>query len=312
VGGSSGGSAAAVAAGFAPVALGTDSGGSVRIPAACCNIIGFKPTAGRVATGGILPFSPTLDHVGVLSRSVHDIRIVMPVADPFFSETDLPQEGPFRMGFAPDYAGDAAPEIQIALRGFRQGLESRGIKIFHVNLPLPGETAVIHDRIVAVEAAAAHPTLRHTAPENLPGVVRKTLAYADTVSHQQYLSACAQKEKLTDRLQQVFREADFLVVPTLPSLPPNISDRYIRLAGNRCHIDESLRRYTFLFNLTGNPVISLPIGYFLKKSAGVSVQLVGPIHGDARLLRFALQLAKNFSRLKLTDQSLDHDGLPRV
>jgi Asp-tRNA(Asn)/Glu-tRNA(Gln) amidotransferase A subunit family amidase len=212
----------------------------------------------------------------------------MPVADPLFPETDLPQEGPLRIGFAPDYADDATPEIQIALRRFRQELESEGIKIRHINLPHPAEIAVTHDRIVAVEAAAAHPTLRHMAPEDLPGVVRKTLAYADTVSHQQYLSACAQKEKLAGQLQQVFREADFLVVPTLPSLPPSTSDRYIRLAGNRCHIDESLRRYTFLFNLTGNPVISLPIGSFLKKkSAGVSVQLVGPIEGDARLLRFA-------------------------
>ncbi|MBW2427743.1 MAG: amidase [Deltaproteobacteria bacterium] len=294
VGGSSGGSAAAVAAGFAPVALGTDSGGSVRIPAACCNINGFKPSAGRVGTRGILPFSPTVDHVGFLSRSVDDIQIVMPVADPLFPETDLPQEGPLRIGFAPDYADDGAPEIQTALRRFRQELESGGIKIRHVSLPHPPEIAVVHDRIVAVEAAAAHATLRYTAPEDLPGVVRKTLAYAATVSHQQYLSACAQKEKLTGQLQQVFRAADFLVVPTLPSLPPRTSDRYIRLAGNRCHLDESLRRYTFLFNLTGNPVISLPLGSFFKKSAGVSVQLVGPIHGDARLLRFASHLEKQF------------------
>jgi Asp-tRNA(Asn)/Glu-tRNA(Gln) amidotransferase A subunit family amidase len=175
----------------------------------------------------------------------------------------------------------------------RQELESGGIKIRHVNLPHPSEIALIHDRIVATEAAAAHPTLRQMAPENLPDVVKKTLAYADTVSHHQYLSACAQKKTVVSQLQQVFREVNFLVVPTLPCLPPSRSDRYIHIAGNRRHIDESLRRYTFLFNLSGNPVISLPIRSF-QKDAGISAQLVGPIHGDARLLRFASQLEKQF------------------
>lgn len=304
VGGSSGGSAAAVVAGFAPVALGTDSGGSVRIPAACCNIIGFKPTAGRVSIRGVLPFSPTVDHVGFLSRSVPDIQIVMQVADPLFSETEALQKGPFIIGFAPGYADDAAPEIQMALRSLRRELESVGIKIRHVNLPHPSETAFIHDRIVATEAAAAHPTLRQMAPEDLPGVVKKTLAYADTVSHRQYLLACAQKQTVASQLQQVFRDVDFLVVPTLPCLPPNRSTRYIHLAGTRCHIDGSLRRFTFLFNLTGNPVISLPIRSF-QKEAGVSAQLVGPIHGDARLLRFASHLEKQFQLLAAERPSTD-------
>ena len=294
VGGSSGGSAAAVAAGFAPVALGTDSGGSVRIPAACCDIIGFKPTAGHIGTRGILPFSPTVDHVGFLSRSVDDIRIVMSVADPLYRDTELPQEDPITLGFAPDYADDAAPEIQDTMKRFFREFESVGIEIRHVNLPRPAEIAAVHDRIVAVEAAAVHPTLKTRPPVDLPGAVRKTLAYADTISRQQYLSARVRKEKLSGQLQHVFREADFLVLPTLPSLPPSTSARHIHLAGKRCHIDESLRRYTFLFNLTGNPVISLPVGSFSKNRTAVSVQLAGPLHGDAKLLQFALHLEKQF------------------
>jgi aspartyl-tRNA(Asn)/glutamyl-tRNA(Gln) amidotransferase subunit A len=297
VGGSSGGSAAAVAAGFSPVAIGTDSGGSIRIPAACCNIIGFKPTSGRVSTRGILPFSPTVDHVGFLSRVVADIQIVMQIADLQFSETDGKNGSPLRIGFAPAYADDAAPEIKKAMERFRQRLKFRGNELRQINLPSPSEIASIHDRIVATEAATSHPTFRQMSSGHLPDVVRKTIAYADTVSRHQYLEACAQKKALATHLQDVFQEVDLVVVPTLPILPPKKSDCYIHLGKNRYHIDDSLRRYTFLFNLTGNPVISLPIQP-LKNEIGVSVQLIGPLQADSRLLRYAAQIEQQIQHLE--------------
>ncbi|MGD9364047.1 MAG: amidase [Desulfobacterales bacterium] len=291
VGGSSGGSAAAVAAGLAPVALGTDSGGSVRIPAACCNILGFKPTKGRINMDGILPFSPTVDHVGILAKSVEDIRQVMRAADPIFQKTDAQIGSPIRIGISPNYAYDAMPAINLALKGFIHDMKSLNVEIHQVHLPLSSEIAVIHDRIVATEARLSHPTLKNMIPEKLPEVVRKTLAFADTVSEKQYSSACVKRKTITSNTQEAFRKVDLVVVPTLPCVTPKKADEFIYLAGKRHHIDESLRRYTFLFNLTGNPVISLPV-QSVSKGIGISLQLVGPLKRDAQLLCFASKLTE--------------------
>jgi Asp-tRNA(Asn)/Glu-tRNA(Gln) amidotransferase A subunit family amidase len=289
VGGSSGGSAAAVAAGLAPVALGTDSGGSVRIPAACCNILGFKPTKGRINMDGILPFSPTVDHVGILAKSVEDIRQVMRVMDPMFQETDTQIGSPIRIGISPNYAYDAMPAINFALKGFIQDMKSLNVEIHQLHLPPPSEIAVIHNRIVATEAAVSHPALKNMVSDHLPEVVQKTLAFAGTVSEKQYLSACVKRKKIKNKTQEAFRKVDLVVVPTLPCETPKITDEFIHLARKRHHIDESLRRYTFLFNLTENPVISVPI-QSVSKGIGISIQLVGPLKRDAQLLRFASKL----------------------
>ncbi len=295
VGGSSGGSAAAVLAGLAPVALGTDSGGSVRIPAACCNILGFKPTKGRINMDGVLPFSPTVDHLGILAKSVEDIWEVMESADPLFPDTDAPIDGPIRIGISPDYANDAVPEVNLALECFIHELEFLNTEIHLVRLPLPSKIAVFHDRIVATEASASHPLLQNMVSNQLPDVVRKTLAFASTVSEKQYLSACIQRKTIADQVQEAFQKVDLIIVPTLPCLPPKKSDELIHLAGKRHHIDNTLRRYTFLFNLTGNPVISIPV-QSESKGIGISMQIIGPLQQDAKLLRFA---SKFFEQLEL-------------
>jgi Asp-tRNA(Asn)/Glu-tRNA(Gln) amidotransferase A subunit family amidase len=286
VGGSSGGSAAAVAAGFAPVALGTDSGGSIRIPAACCHVMGFKPSRGRISTKGVLPFSPAVDHVGCLARTIADIRLFMQVADPDFSASFHDRGSPPVIGIAPSYSGDAAAEIQAVFQKIIGSLTARGVEVRHIELPLPCETAVIHDRIVATEAAALHPVFKQRPPEKLPRVVRTTLAYADKVSESAYEAACKQQSVLAARVQEVFKEVDLVMVPTLPTVTPKTTDRRIRIGEDSVHIDEGLRRYTFLFNLSGHPVISLPFQPTQKKIAA-SMQLVGPLNHDAQALKQA-------------------------
>lgn len=283
VGGSSGGSAAAVAAGFSPVALGTDSGGSIRIPAACCNVIGFKPTRGRVSTKGVMPFSPTVDHMGCLARTIVDIRLTMEVADPEFERTLGEREGPPIIGIAPKIMRDAAPEIKDGLQAIIQELDTMGVEVGEVDLPLPSDAADIHDRIVATEATALHPNFRKRQPERLPRVVRKTIAYAGNVSAHAYTVACDKAGTLSDKIQEVFKGVDLVVVPTLPTLTPKTTDRHIRIGGSRFHVDDGLRRFTFPFNLSGNPVISLPVQLFKNKIA-LSMQLVGPLNQDGQLL----------------------------
>jgi Asp-tRNA(Asn)/Glu-tRNA(Gln) amidotransferase A subunit family amidase len=283
VGGSSGGSAAAVAAGFAPVALGTDSGGSIRIPAACCHVMGFKPSRGRISTKGVLPFSPAVDHVGCLARTIADIRLFMQVADPDFSASFHDRGSPPVIGIAPSYSSDAAPEIKAALQTASQTLAARGVVMRNIDLPLPSETAHIHDSIVATEAAALHPIFKARPPEGLPPVVRNTLAHADKVSQNVYKAACEKQGVLSGRVQEAFKAVDLVMVPTLPTLTPKTADRRIRIGEDSLPIDDSLRRYTFLFNLSGHPVISMPFQTTRKKITA-SLQLVGPMNHDAQLL----------------------------
>jgi Asp-tRNA(Asn)/Glu-tRNA(Gln) amidotransferase A subunit family amidase len=298
VGGSSGGSGAAVAAGLAPVALGTDSGGSVRIPAACCNILGYKPTKGRISMEGIIPFSPTVDHVGILAKSFEDIRHVMQAIDPLFQLTDSQPGKKIRVGICPSYSYDTMPEINKTLEEFIRGVKSLNAEIHHVDLPLPSEAASIHDRIVATEAVASHPTIRNMLSDQLPEVVRKTLIFSSNVSKKQYSSACTERKKILEKTQKAFRKVDVIIVPTLPCLTPKKTDEFIHLSGKRHHIDESLRRYTFLFNLTGNPAVSLPV-QSMDKGIGISMQLVGSINKDAQLLHLASNLKKHL-RLSFT------------
>lgn len=283
VGGSSGGSAAAVAAGFSPVALGTDSGGSVRIPAACCNVIGFKPTRGRVSTKGVMPFSPTVDHVGCLARTIADIRLTMEVADPDFIRTIGERERPPVIGIAPKFMRNAAPEIKAGFKAILQALIAMGVEVREVDLPLPSDAADIHDRIVATEATALHPIIKERQPERLPRVVRKTIAYAGSVSEHAYAVACDKARRFSDKIQDVFKGVDLVAVPTLPTLTPRTKDRHIRIGESRFHIDDGLRRFTFLFNLSGNPVISLPVQSLINTIA-LSMQLVGPLNQDGQLL----------------------------
>lgn len=283
VGGSSGGSAAAVAAGFSPLALGTDSGGSIRIPAACCHVMGFKPSQGRISREGVLPFAPSVDQVGFLARTISDIQLAIQVADPDFKASPAESKGPQVLGIAPEYIKGAAPEIAEGLQVTIQMLADAGVEVRQVDLPLPSDTAVIHDQIVATEAAALHPLFRQRQPETLPSVVRKTLAYAETVSEHAYATACERKEAVSDQVQKAFKDADLVMVPTLPALTPRTTDRYLRMGESSIHLDDGLRRFTFLFNLSGHPVLSLPL-LPSKKKIAVSIQLVGPLNQDARLL----------------------------
>jgi aspartyl-tRNA(Asn)/glutamyl-tRNA(Gln) amidotransferase subunit A len=167
-----------------------------------------------------------------------------------------------------------------------QTLADAGLEVRQVDLPLPSETAVIHDQIVASEAAALHPAFRKRRAETLPSVVRKTLAYAETIGAQAYAAACERKKALFAQVQEAFKDVDVVVVPTLPALTPRTTDRYLWMGENRFHLDDSLRRFTFLFNLTGHPVLSLPLPQ-PKREIAVSIQLVGALNQDAQLLRQA-------------------------
>ncbi len=297
VGGSSGGSAAAVAAGYSPVALGTDSGGSIRIPAACCGLAGFKPTWGLLSMKGVLPFSQTMDHVGLLANNAADIRLVMeallPANKPNLGKNSI--EG-IRIGVDPGFYDEADEAIKQAMMVVEKQVESLGSEIVRVSLPHPDQISKIHDPIVCREAADNHPNILEEPPESLDQVILETLNYASQVDPATYQEACQKQAGFQQEINELFETIDFLIIPTLPCYPPLKTDQMLRL-GNRFYpLDMYLRRYTSLFNVSRNPAVSIPIVQ-IEPGVGISVQIAGPLNGDLELLSFASRIENLISQV---------------
>lgn len=288
VGGSSGGSAAAVAAGFCPIALGTDSGGSIRIPAACCALIGFKPTWGIIGLNGVLPFAPTTDHVGMLATTVGDIASILSVTSPELASEVVNGvwEKPFRIGVDARFFEEADDLIKQSMGEVQALIRSKGGALVDIQLPHPDGLRQIHDVIVASEATSIHyPHFVNKGDFEKP-VVQSTVEFGLTVSKQQYQTACNKRMELERAISSIFDIVDFIIIPTLPCLPPRTTDEMLLLGDHYYPIDIFLRRYTTLFNLSRHPAISLPI-QSTPPRIGTSIQMAGPQQADNRLLSFA-------------------------
>ncbi|MBO0702921.1 MAG: amidase, partial [Candidatus Dormibacteraeota bacterium] len=249
-GGSSSGSAVAVGSGEADVGIGTDTGGSVRIPAACCGISGLKTTFGLVPTGGLWPLAPSLDTIGPLAADVEGVREGLRLIAPGF----VP--GPALTGpvgrlraRAPDGSPLLAePEIETALDA---ALAAAGLEVVDVSLPgwIEAARAALH--VIGAEAADANDTLLREHPEGVSEEVRAALARGARVGHQQVLSARAFATRWTARLEQeVFTHVGALALPVLDHLPP-------RLDGD--HSSSLTVRWTAPVNLAGLPALALPV-----------------------------------------------------
>lgn len=291
VGGSSGGSAAAVAAGFALAAIGTDTSGSIRIPAACCAIVGFKPTYGRVATRGVRPLSPSLDHVGPLARSVDDIRTVQAVLDPDYTATvgDM-RERPLRIGHDAAYYADASAEVQQAMQALLQQLQAAGCEIVPVHLPHPDGPMASQWIIVSSEAAAYYLEAFADQLDALPDIIRQTLAMAEQQRGHVYVKAQQDARQRQAHITRALQSVDLALVPTLPVAGVRRDATLVDLAGQPQPVLDALIRYTCLFNESGHPVVSLPISQRNHDGLAVSAQFIGRRHADAQLLAHAARI----------------------
>lgn len=290
VGGSSGGSAAALAAGLAYGALGTDTGGSIRIPAACCGIAGLKPTFGRVSTVGVLPLAASLDHVGSMARSASDLAPLAAALDPLYQETErLRRRRRFIVGYDPAYAADAEPMVAAGLDRALALCGKLGGQVRSVSLPKPADAAETHLAIFCADAADFHLA---AFPENLssyPPTARSLLDLANNIPGYRYRRALRHRMDMRAVMKRVFSEVDFVVVPTLPVQPPLKDAKMITVGGEQLEFTLALIRYTFIFDHTGNPVVSFPV---LEAAPGIgaSVQVVGDINRDADIVTFAGRL----------------------
>jgi len=287
-GGSSGGSASAVATGMCFAAIGTDTAGSIREPAALCGIVGLKPTYGRVSARGVIPLSPSLDHVGPLARTVADAAIVLQaiagpdLADSVPSDPTVGLEqsiDKIRIGVPREFFyEDLDPEVAAATEQAIAVLQQLGGTIRELHLAVPTDRTLQSAESYAVHAeeAARHPELYQ--PETLRRIRTGEKATAEEVQR------CRRElAEIRASIQSVFEEVDVLVTPTTPIPAPLITE--LKQNPDLLRPREILLlRNTRPVNVWGLPAISVPCG-FTRTGLPIGLQIIGPPWGEARVLQ---------------------------
>jgi len=293
-GGSSGGSAAAVSAGIVALALGTDTGCSIRLPAAWCGVVGHKPSYGLVPLDGAVPLARSFDHGGALVRDVADARLVLQV----LSGAPIPpaaHPAGLRLGIVVGGAG--LPECAAAVSGAMTAAvdlaESAGVFPREVQLPLVEQLAALYSAVQAGEALAWHrSTGRWPAHAIAYGAdVRGRLEHAERVPSQVALAGAGRRVELRRRIAAMFTQVDLLLMPIAAGGPPVItSPDEVDIDGRPIRLREAVLPWTVLANLCGLPACAVPIGLD-RDGLPVGVQVVGPPGADARVLDLAAVLA---------------------
>lgn len=265
-GGSSSGSAVAVATGEADVAYGSDTGGSVRIPSACCGTAGLKTTWGRISLEGVWPLSPSFDTVGPMARDVAGLVTGMQLLEPGFAPADVGPVEDLEVALLPV---EAEPAITAAIDGAVAAVGWR-----RRDLPVPGWDAALTQAglLLVVEAWHTNRLLLQEDPDGIGADVRSRLQFGASCDDATVRAAWETQREWKATLERVFTEVDFLVTPTLTIFPPPLDE------GD----DLLVARCTLPVNLAGVPALSLPVptgGAF-----PASLQLIGPALSEERLL----------------------------
>lgn len=267
-GGSSCGSGVAVAAGHVVAALGTDTGGSVRQPAAFCGVVGIKPSRSAIARDGVIPLSRSLDAVGLLARDPADALVALRAV----SETVGDAVAPVRVALADDPSVAAC--VREALEHAAAALASAGNAVERQALPSIDRWRRLHRRILGYEAYAEH---GHLLDETGP-LFREAVLVGAAVTEAEYASALGERDDL--RPEELLGDADILLLPTVPDVAPPLDT-----ATGRPACDADLTRWTFLANVFDLPSVSVPAGE--RGGLPVAVQLVGRPGSEATLLALA-------------------------
>jgi aspartyl-tRNA(Asn)/glutamyl-tRNA(Gln) amidotransferase subunit A len=288
-GGSSGGSAISVATGMALASVGTDTGGSIRIPAAACGIVGLKPERGEISTIGVVPLSRTFDHVGPLALNVTDAWLMYGALAGFTAAKPPPPRplNGLRFGVARRYFCDLLDdEVRARFEAAVEALRASGARIDDVEIRHAGEAPAIYLHISLADAAAYHAATLETMPDRYTPSVRQRLEMGRYVLGEDYARALAGRDVLAREVDAAAAEYDALLAPTLPIPAPPIGAATMSVGGSAEPVRALMLRLTSPFNITGHPAIALPCG---NTSSGLpcSLQLVGARgHTDA-LVRVA-------------------------
>jgi aspartyl-tRNA(Asn)/glutamyl-tRNA(Gln) amidotransferase subunit A len=279
-GGSSGGSAVAIVAGMSVASIGTDTGGSIRIPAAACGTVGLKPAWGEVPCDGVVALSPSLDHVGPLARSVADAWLLYLVlrGDATAALWPLPAARALkglRLGVPRPYFHDILDdEVRERFAESLAWLRQAGVRTVDVAVPHAPGIPPVYLHTSLPEATACHAATLASAPERYTRNVRLRLEMGRYVLAEDYVRAQTARDVLRAEVDAALDGCDALVLPTLPIPAPPIGAPTVDVGGTPQQVRPMMLRQTQLFNLTGHPAVSLPIG---DTAAGLpcALQLVG-------------------------------------
>jgi aspartyl-tRNA(Asn)/glutamyl-tRNA(Gln) amidotransferase subunit A len=298
-GGSSSGSGVAVAAGLCAGALGTDTGGSVRIPAALCGLVGLKPTYGRVSRAGVIPLAWSLDHVGPMTRTVADAALLLQVlagrdpADPSTADVPVPD---YRRALQREMVGlrlglpkalffeRLDPEVRAAVLAAARALEGLGATIREVPLPMMQHAGPACFAIIAAEATAYHEPYLKTRAAEYGADVRARLTTGQFILAGHYLKAQRARQVIRAELDAALRDLNALVLPTTPIPAPLVDAREVTVDGHTEDVRGWLVRCTRPINVTGHPALSIPCG-LTTAGLPIGLQLVGRHFDEATLLR---------------------------
>jgi aspartyl-tRNA(Asn)/glutamyl-tRNA(Gln) amidotransferase subunit A len=300
-GGSSSGSGVAVAAALCAGALGSDTGGSIRIPTALCGITGLKPTYGRVSRAGVLPLAWSLDHVGPMTRSAADAALMLTAMagydarDPTSSVLPVPdysaaltgQVKGLRVGLLRAAFLEAAdPVVRGAVEQALRTLEGLGALVDEVQIPSAIHASGASFAILAPEALTYHEQWIKSRPQDYSADIRNRLRTGAFVSATQYVRAQQVRVLIRNEVDGLLASRDLLIAPTTPVPATPVGQSEVILNGQVQDLRSSLIRFTRIFNLTGHPVASVPCG-FTPEGLPVGMQLVGRPFDEATLLRAA-------------------------
>jgi len=300
-GGSSGGSVASVASGMCFASVGTDTGGSIRIPSALCGIVGLKPTFGLVSVEGSVPLAVSFDHAGPIARSVADACIMLEAiagkypkgeTRPDFRKLRKNRPRRFRLGWPKEFFFERLDsEVRRLVEAAGKLFESSlGARIRESSLPRLAGAIDVATNVVVGEASYYHESQGYypALADGYGDDVRGHLQWGHDLRAVDYLRGVAKRREIEEDFAAAFEHVDVILAPTSPIPAPPIGASEVRVAGEReTAVRAELLRLTRPANLTGQPAISIPCG-FTREGLPVGLQLIAPKWAEARLLSIAL------------------------
>ena len=292
-GGSSGGSGAAAAAGLAAGTLGTDTAGSIRIPATFCGVTGLRPTVGLVPTGGVFPVARTFDAVGPLARSAEDCALLLDAIAQTRTEVSGGVEG-LRLGIVEQLLARAEPAVAAAVERALRELEQLGARLEAVSVPLVEQAGVIQQLVMLPEAASVHLAwLRTRLGEYAPDVRARLLAGL-FLPASAYVNGQRLRGRYCRELALLLERCDLLAAPAMPVVAPRIGEESVTVRGETIPYRRALIPFNSPWSLAGLPAASVPCGFVDGLPVGLA--LVGRRLADSTVLRaaHAYQLATDW------------------
>jgi aspartyl-tRNA(Asn)/glutamyl-tRNA(Gln) amidotransferase subunit A len=284
-GGSSSGPAAAVASGMAEAAIGTDTSGSIRVPAALCGVVGIRPTRGLVPADGVVPLAWSLDSVGPLARDVATAALVLDLMTGREGPAPRPDVRGLRLGLATELLDHAEEPVADAVGAAVELLREKGAEVVDVALPDLGRAAAIHRIVQACEVAAAHAPWFASQRDRYAPEVRARIEAGYGLGAETYLLAQRHRRLFTRSFAASTRGLDAVLAPTSPVLAPPLAAEEVTIRGVRRPTRAALLSCAMPFSPLDGPAVSVPIG--TREGLPVGLQVIGRPHREDLVLRVA-------------------------